>query len=505
MEDCRWEPHKDTMQRYFLIENKTLDEVMKLMEDKFHASKAQYERQFKKWKFRKHRKQHDWASASRIIKKRKRGGKGSDVYIDGVLIETKKICKETSRHDRPTYGQVASPKTPEGFYICTPLASLSNNYLLINLPWFQFQAKIESRGSPYPDLAAAAANLFVSCAGNTIQSRLNSISSTKSTAGVPGEIISVMASWTTTISLTERANPIRNVHSRLRAILPEQLDGELLANAEDLPGLIKLDENAQYLSLAMYLMSNNMLEDKDLSRVVGYFEHQRGRRLLKSLLSVKVSTVDAFAEKLLVAAAKAEKAMIIKEVLEAGTDPNIWDGWSDKTPLHYVVERGNKELVLALVDAGADVNAHAVREEEDEEVVAEGASILQAAAGAGNIELVQILLAADAYVNALPAYRRGITALQAAAIKGYVGIATMLLDAGAHVNAQAASEDGRTALEGAAEHGRIDMVKLLLSCGVELSGSGDAQYRKALELASKYGHNTAKKLIQNHVESGGNE
>jgi len=64
----------------------------------------------------------------------------------------------------------------------------------------------------------------------------------------------------------------------------------------------------------------------------------------------------------------------------------------------------------------------------------------------------------------------------------------VFLHAGAKVNAQAAVEDGRTALEGAAEYGRIDMVKLLLNAGVRLSGSGDAQYRKALELASKHGH-----------------
>ena len=71
----------------------------------FVNSKAQYERQFKKWNFRKHRKEHDWASAGRIIKKRKHSGKESDVYIDGVLVETKKIRKEVSRHDRPTYHQ----------------------------------------------------------------------------------------------------------------------------------------------------------------------------------------------------------------------------------------------------------------------------------------------------------------------------------------------------------------------------------------------------------------
>ena len=53
-----------------------------------------------------------------------------------------------------------------------------------------------------------------------------------------------MASWTTNMTLTGHANPIRNVYSRLRAILPEQLDGELLASAGDLPRLIKLDKNA---------------------------------------------------------------------------------------------------------------------------------------------------------------------------------------------------------------------------------------------------------------------
>ena len=55
------------------------------------------------------------------------------------------------------------------------------------------------------------------------------------------------------------------------------------------------------------------------------------------------------------------------------------------------------------------------------------------------------------------------------------------------------------------EHGRIDMVQLLLNAGVKLSGSGDAQYRTALEVASENGHNAIKQLIENHCESGGNE
>jgi hypothetical protein len=49
------------------------------------------------------------------------------------------------------------------------------------------------------------------------------------------------------------------------------------------------------------------------------------------------------------------------------------------------------------------------------------------------------------------------------------------------------------------------MVQLLLNAGAELSGPGNAQYRRALELASAYGHNAVGKLIKAHYERRGNE
>src|SRR5277367_6053834 len=107
--------------------------------------------------------------------------------------------------------------------------------------------------SPYLDLAAISAIMLVSSVGNANPSRPNNLSPLKSTTSEPGEIISVLASWATATTLTGQANAIRDVHSRLRAIIPEQLDGGHIASAEKLPGLIKLDANAQYLSLAVYL------------------------------------------------------------------------------------------------------------------------------------------------------------------------------------------------------------------------------------------------------------
>ncbi|KAF1828157.1 ankyrin, partial [Decorospora gaudefroyi] len=126
---------------------------------------------------------------------------------------------------------------------------------------------------------------------------------------------------------------------------------------------------------------------------------------------------------------------------------------------------------------------------------------LQAAAESGNIELVQVLLHAGAYVNAPAAKCAGATSLQVAALFGHVRVATILLNAGADANAHGALINGRTALEGAAEHGRIDMVQLLLNAGVDLWGNGNVQYERALQLASTNGHTAVKRLVEAHYKS----
>jgi len=65
-------------------------------------SKAQYERQFKIWKFRKNLKSHEWIFVHYRFNKRERCGKESELYVDGVLVPKKKIKKETARHNFPS-------------------------------------------------------------------------------------------------------------------------------------------------------------------------------------------------------------------------------------------------------------------------------------------------------------------------------------------------------------------------------------------------------------------
>ena len=92
-----------------------------------------------------------------------------------------------------------------------------------------------------------------------------------------------------------------------------------------------------------------------------------------------------------------------------------------------------------------------------------GDTALIAATSGGYDEIVQMLLAAGAPVNAANQDQR--TALMAAALRGDVKLVRMLLVAGAAVNAK--DKQGETALFDAVRYGRLDVVRLLLDAGAD--------------------------------------
>ena len=125
MEDARkipnsdWESHKKTIEILYLTENKSLNEVMKTMEEShgFYARlvtyftptvnrrassslyrKAQYVRKLDQWGFKKNSTHEEWKFVARQLKKRNLEGKRSDTYINGKLIPRKKVMKEVSRY-----------------------------------------------------------------------------------------------------------------------------------------------------------------------------------------------------------------------------------------------------------------------------------------------------------------------------------------------------------------------------------------------------------------------
>jgi ankyrin repeat protein len=99
-------------------------------------------------------------------------------------------------------------------------------------------------------------------------------------------------------------------------------------------------------------------------------------------------------------------------------------------------------------------------------------TILQAAAGAGRLDVVKLLLSLNgALINDAPKSSEGRTALQAAAGNGHVDVVEYLLNASppADIHQPAARRSGRTALQAASERGHADIVDYLLKNGASVN------------------------------------
>ncbi|KAF3492253.1 uncharacterized protein GIQ15_01770 [Arthroderma uncinatum] len=203
-------------------------------------------------------------------------------------------------------------------------------------------------------------------------------------------------------------------------------------------------------------------------------------------------------------------------------------GWYGHTALQIAVASGYKDLVELLLKWNADVNAGpglykgstalqlaaGLRDLEIFEILLkkkanvkanpgkDGKTVLQDAAYAGNIRLVQFLLQ-DSYtdVHERPHPEGGRTALQAASVSlvpSSLEIVKLLLSAGADSNAPPAEKRGITALQGAAATGNIAKAELLLAANAQIELCS-AQYGcTALHMAIRGRHLEMVALLLHH-------
>ena len=151
-------------------------------------------------------------------------------------------------------------------------------------------------------------------------------------------------------------------------------------------------------------------------------------------------------------AVKADDLAKVNALIAAGADVNKGDTFG--TPLHTAVARGNLDIIKALLDAGANIEAKAVG----------AAHPLHFAALSNQPAAAALLIQRGAQIEALNSQK--MTALMVAALNGKVEVAEALIDAGADV---AASDPRFTVAEYAASSGSIPVVKLLLSKGVDVN------------------------------------
>jgi ankyrin repeat protein len=182
--------------------------------------------------------------------------------------------------------------------------------------------------------------------------------------------------------------------------------------------------------------------------------------------------------------------MIFRQIIPCIADFNAPIRSADRrwaTPLILAIRHCNRGAVDLLLQVGASADTpttHLLIE-----------TPLQAAVKTGDPILVQRLIGLGASVNAPPKKSKGFTALQIAAREGFIPIASTLLSAGADVNASG-SQSGGTAIEQSALLGRVDMIHLLVQHGAQLIGPGEAQFKRAKQLATKNGHRAACQLLE---------
>jgi ankyrin repeat protein len=178
-------------------------------------------------------------------------------------------------------------------------------------------------------------------------------------------------------------------------------------------------------------------------------------------------------ETALLYAVREKKVEAVRVLLEFGADPHK-KSW-DNTPFVHATYAG-REIVQLITKADKHKNS-AVSNAAQEEM-------LRSASFSGNVELVRDLIQQGTNINA-PELEGGWTALIYAAAKGSLDIVQILLAAGADVNA--ASNSGQTTLSESAYWGHLKIVNLLISAGADVNIQeidGTTLLMKALMFAS---------------------
>jgi ankyrin repeat protein len=143
--------------------------------------------------------------------------------------------------------------------------------------------------------------------------------------------------------------------------------------------------------------------------------------------------------------------------------------------------KGDSEVVEALLDSGADINA---RDEQNQ-------TALHQAANRGHAPVVKLLLERGADVNAKNLF--GQTSLLAPVYRGSLDIVRALLGAGADVDARS-ELSGQTPLLSMSS-GRTKIVEVLLEEGADVNAKGEFYHETALILAAISGNKATVKAL----------
>ncbi|UKZ83343.1 hypothetical protein TrVFT333_011151 [Trichoderma virens FT-333] len=178
---------------------------------------------------------------------------------------------------------------------------------------------------------------------------------------------------------------------------------------------------------------------------------------------------------------------LVLSLLDRGADANARVStpyWRDGDALQAAVHRGNSDIVEILLESGADINAQCGR----------SGSALQIAAERAGLEMLELLISHGADING-PSNAAGCVLSSAAECIANTRHIEFLLANGADINMRGTGGTERTALHTAARRGCWDNFNLLLERGADINIGG--RYGFPLHgLAAHVKYNAAGALFQ---------
>lgn len=148
-----------------------------------------------------------------------------------------------------------------------------------------------------------------------------------------------------------------------------------------------------------------------------------------------------------------ENAEGVEQAIAAGVEINVVQPFMQLTPLAFAAYKGNTEIVVLLLENGADVNLYNENQY--------GTTALIEAAQRGQPEVVKLLLDHGADINQQDKY--GDPALNWATYYGHLDVVQLLVDRGCELTV--VGSGGGTALKTAIARGHAEIEQLLRDAG----------------------------------------
>ena len=199
------------------------------------------------------------------------------------------------------------------------------------------------------------------------------------------------------------------------------------------------------------------------------------------IISKKEISIDELNKKLLDAAYMGNDDIVLT-LLDSGADPNT-SMWNGITPVMFAADNGFLKTVKILILNGADVN----KKPENQ------VSALVSAAFSNNIDIAELLIRHGADINATDSY--GVSSLIYAAAYNYYSLCDMLLYYEENIEIQ--DKTGTNAVMAATIVGNYDIVKLLLDNRAQINIT-DHEGNTALIMAAQNGDTSLINLLLNH-------